>query len=338
MKLPTISIVIPTYNEEKNIKKCLDTILDQKYPKELIEIIIVDNGSVDGTINIVKKCMKRHKNIKLLFNDIIKDAEISKMIGLKSSSGDLFMYIDADIELVGKSFLIKLVEPHLENPSIVGAYPRFLPKPKDSAIGRYLRYHALELDPVLQFFCTEIDETVIEDGVKYKICEFNPPKIPPIGICLYKREVLLRTIGNMHKFMDVDVPIILSKAGYNKFAYVPSCGIYHINVKTLKDLIKKRIRNLNKVYLPNLEQREFKYFNLRNKNDILRMILWIIYANLFIPKLLKGIHMTIKHKDIACMYEPIVSIILTDVLIWFFLKSKEGRRIIRETIKNLFQG
>lgn len=325
--LPTISIVIPTYNEEKNIERCLSAIFNQNYPKELIEVIIIDNYSKDGTVKLAKKF-----NVIVYFN-AIKDSEVSKMIGLHNATKELFLYLDADIEIVGKDWLNKLIKPLVENTTLVASFPRFIPKPNDTAIGRYLRYHPLELDPVFQFFCTEINDTVIEDRGEYKICEFSPSKIPPIGICIYRKEILMKIIGNMKKFMDIDVPVMLAKNDYNKFAYVSSCGIYHINIKSIKELVQKRLRNIDNIYLPNIETREYKYFDLHNKKDVLKIIIWIIYANLFIPKLIEGIYKTFKNKDIACMYEPVVAILLTDAIIWGFLRNKKGRKIFISLFK-----
>lgn len=320
--LPSISIVIPTYNEEKNIGSCLSAIFSQDYPKELLEVIVVDNYSEDKTLELAKRY-----ELKVFFNKI-RDGEVSKMIGLHKATKGLFLYLDADIEIVGRNWLNKLVMPFAENLDFVGSFPRFIPKPTDTAIGRYLRYHPLELDPIFQFFCTEIKDTIVKDAADYKLCEFYPPKIPPIGICIYKREILMKVIGNMKKFMDIDVPVILSKNGYNKFAYVPSCGIYHVNVKNLRQLIKKRLRNLNKIYLPNIETREFRYFDLEDKRDILKIIFWVVYANLFFPGFIKGIYKTFRYKDFALLYEPVVSIVLTDAIIWGFLRNKKGRRMI----------
>ena len=47
----SLSIIIPTYNEEKNISNCLSYIAANKYPNNKVEIIIIDGGSIDGTIN-----------------------------------------------------------------------------------------------------------------------------------------------------------------------------------------------------------------------------------------------------------------------------------------------
>jgi glycosyltransferase involved in cell wall biosynthesis len=61
-KLPKVSIIIPTFNNEKTIKKTIETIINQTYQN--IEIIVSDNGSTDNTINIIKNFKK---NIKIIF-------------------------------------------------------------------------------------------------------------------------------------------------------------------------------------------------------------------------------------------------------------------------------
>lgn len=56
--LPLVSVIIPTLNEEKNIGRCLESIRKQTYPKDKIEIIVVDNDSTDKTREIVRKLQK----------------------------------------------------------------------------------------------------------------------------------------------------------------------------------------------------------------------------------------------------------------------------------------
>ncbi|MGC8870971.1 MAG: glycosyltransferase, partial [Brevinematia bacterium] len=51
---PFISVCLPTYNNEKTIGRCLDTIFNQNYPKDKFEVIVVDGGSSDNTVQIVK--------------------------------------------------------------------------------------------------------------------------------------------------------------------------------------------------------------------------------------------------------------------------------------------
>jgi glycosyltransferase involved in cell wall biosynthesis len=335
--LPSISVVIPTLNEEEALPLCLRSIKSQDYPSELIEIIVVDNQSTDNTIKIVEEYEKKYGGISLIFNDIAKDAELSKMIGLRKAKGDLFIYLDADIEIVGNDWIKKLVKPLVIDSQIVGSFPRFIPNPKEPAIGRYLRYHPLELDPFLQFFCTKIEDTVIAVRDDFQVCRFRPPRIPPIGICLYRRGVLIDVLKDVEKFMDVDVPVILSKRGYDKFAYVPSAGFYHVNMRGLKDLVQRRLRQITKTYLPNIESREFRYFDHTNKKDIFKLIVWIIYSHLFIPLLIKGVYKSLKNWDFACMYEPIIAMASTDATLYAFLANKRGREIVKKSIWQLFR-
>jgi glycosyltransferase involved in cell wall biosynthesis len=65
---PLISIIIPCRNETKYMKPCLDSIVSQTYPREKMEILVVDGMSEDKTRQIVETYSKNFNNIKLLDN------------------------------------------------------------------------------------------------------------------------------------------------------------------------------------------------------------------------------------------------------------------------------
>jgi len=322
-----ISIIIPTYNEKDNIANCLNSIFRQRYPREKLEVFIVDAGSSDNTLELAQNFPVR------ILENRRKDPEIAKMIGLKQAKGDLFFYLDADIELVGDYWFENILKPFIRHDNLAGVFPRFVPKKSDYAISRFLRYHPLELDPILQFFCTEIKDTVVENDADYKICEFIPPRVPPIGICLYKRDILIKAISEHEKFMDIDVPVILAKKGFNRFAYVSQCGIYHPNVKNLNELIKKRLRNIYHIYLPNISTRQFTYFPSKyGVKNLIKIGLCILYAESFIFSFLKGCYGMLKYKDVALLYESIVAFSLVNAIIFNLLRHREGQRFIRKCL------
>ena len=60
-KYPKISIITVCLNSEKTIKKCLDSVINQNYPKKKIEYIVIDGGSDDKTLSIIKKKIKKIK-------------------------------------------------------------------------------------------------------------------------------------------------------------------------------------------------------------------------------------------------------------------------------------
>lgn len=332
-RLPTISIVIPTYNEEKNIDKCLKAIFSQDYPKELLEAFVVDGYSTDDTVQIAQKYP-----IKLIYNKA-RDAQVGKMMALKRVKGELFIYFDADIELRGRDWLRKMIYPLQSESDVIGSFTRAYSRKDDSALNRYLTYHPTQCDPLYEFFSPSIKETVILKKKNYQICQYKLGKIVPAGLCLYRREKILKTkIGQMEKFMELDNLAILVKMGYDKFAYVPSAGYFHPHIKGMRHLIRKRLRNIEKNYLPHLEEREYRWFDLNTKKGVIKIIFWIIYAHLLVPAFIKGVIKTIKHKDIACMYEPIVTVGVTDAVIFGFLGHPKGRGMVKKMLRNFLLG
>lgn len=97
---PTITVIVPARNEEKYINNCLTGILAQDYPKDLLEIIVVDDASEDATAQIVKNIAftdNRLKLIQLLPNSqetAFKKRAIEKAIGI--ASGEWIVCTDAD--------------------------------------------------------------------------------------------------------------------------------------------------------------------------------------------------------------------------------------------------
>ena len=89
-----ISVIIPCRNEEKYIGECLDTILSQDYPKDKMEILVIDGMSEDKTREIVKEYSKKYSFIKLLENPQ-KFTPFALNIGIKEARGDYIVRMDA---------------------------------------------------------------------------------------------------------------------------------------------------------------------------------------------------------------------------------------------------
>lgn len=91
MKL--VSIIIPVYNGEKHIQKCLDKVLKQTYPN--IEIIVLNDGSTDATQEILKEYKKKSGNIKII-NKKNTGVSDTRNIGIKKAKGDFIIFLDSD--------------------------------------------------------------------------------------------------------------------------------------------------------------------------------------------------------------------------------------------------
>lgn len=93
-----LSIIIPCYNEERYICKCLNSILNQNSDlSSYIEIIIVNDGSSDASVDVINSIViERYvKNIKII-HTIHNGLANSRNIGIKNSSGNYIMFIDGD--------------------------------------------------------------------------------------------------------------------------------------------------------------------------------------------------------------------------------------------------
>ena len=92
-KLPCISIIIPAYNAGKYIEKCIQSIIFQSY-KDL-EIIIINDGSIDNTREICEKYVKQDNRIKLI-NTENKGAGSARNTGIDVAKGEYISFIDSD--------------------------------------------------------------------------------------------------------------------------------------------------------------------------------------------------------------------------------------------------
>ncbi len=92
-----LSIIIPVYNEEKTISTVLDKVSRVKLPCRK-EIIVVDDGSTDGTGNRIKNYELRIKNLKIITHKKNRGKGTAVRTGIKAASGDYILIQDADLE------------------------------------------------------------------------------------------------------------------------------------------------------------------------------------------------------------------------------------------------
>lgn len=102
-----VSIIIPIYNSEKYLHKCLDSVLNQSFRN--FELILVNDGSKDNSAIICVDYEKRDNRIKVIHK---QNEGVSKArnIGISVSSGDYIVFIDSD-DVVGKDYLKTLLAP-----------------------------------------------------------------------------------------------------------------------------------------------------------------------------------------------------------------------------------
>lgn len=107
-----LTIIIPVYNVEKYIQKCLDSIYKQGINENLFEVIIINDGTQDKSIDIIHPYINIHKNCSLI-NQQNQGLSSARNKGIEAAKGDYIWFVDSDDWLADKS--LNIVLKYIEN-------------------------------------------------------------------------------------------------------------------------------------------------------------------------------------------------------------------------------
>ena len=103
-----LSIVVPIYNVESYIEKCFDSLFKQDLSISLYEIIAVNDGSLDRSMDIVEKYAGKYDNI-VIYNKPNGGVSSARNAGIKLASGDYIIFVDPD-DYIAENSLSKIYE------------------------------------------------------------------------------------------------------------------------------------------------------------------------------------------------------------------------------------
>jgi len=116
MKNPSVSVTIAAYNAEKWIESCLNSIFSQTYPQDLIEIVVVDDGSADKTKEILQGLVSGHQNLKVISQEN-KGTAAAHTVGLKAAHGKYIFVLSHDC-YAEPDWIESVVKVFEENPQV----------------------------------------------------------------------------------------------------------------------------------------------------------------------------------------------------------------------------
>ena len=307
---PKVSILVATYNSELTIDACLKALFELDYPKELLEVIVVDGCSKDATLEIAQKYP-----VKVVSEPLSAPAAYN--YAMKIVSSDALGFVDSDAK-VEKEWLRKLVA-HLGDPQVAGISGDIETWNTENIWARSIGYD-------LKSRYARLKKSVL------RVATMN---------LLLKKSIIDEVGGfdeNLPSQYDTDLGFRITSRGY-KILFEPNATCYHFNRSTVSGYFRQQLqygKNTTNLYLkhgtlakgdeitdvgmniqPFLILAVIAFF-LLGIPEALRP-LWYVSASIltlmFVYYVISAIRLSIKFKDVAAMLLVVLYFVRT--LAWF---------------------
>jgi cellulose synthase/poly-beta-1,6-N-acetylglucosamine synthase-like glycosyltransferase len=307
---PKVSIIVATLNSELTIDECLKAIFELNYPKDFLEIIVVDGCSTDGTLEIAGKYP-----VKVISAPL--NAPAAYNYALKIVSNDVLGFIDADAK-VEKEWLNKLVA-YLDDPQVAGVSGGIETWNKENPWARSIGYD-------LENRYARLKKSVV------RIATMN----------LLMKKSVIEEVGGFDEHLasqyDTDLGFRITSRGY-KLLFEPSAKCYHFNRSTVRAYFRQQLqygKNTVKLYFKHsklikgdkitdfgmniqpLLLLAVTSFFLLGLPEVLRPLWYVsvfILALIFVYYVFSAARLSIKFKDAVAM--RLVVLYFVRALAWF---------------------
>ncbi len=164
---PLVSVVIPTYNRKNGIVRLIRSILKSDYPKNKLEIVVVDDLSTDGTYDKIRKLFP---NVKLIRNGKKRFCTGCRNVGIINSKGDYIFLIDDD-NIVDKNTIANLVSFLEVNPNVIASPVMLYVSSPNIIWCAGAKINRLTYQPYYLFHKKNINKVILSEIIK---CDYNP--------------------------------------------------------------------------------------------------------------------------------------------------------------------
>ena len=137
---PIASVIVPVYNDPRGLATTLSALITQNYPRDRHEILVVDNGSTDGTRAVARRFSAANHHVKVLVEAELRGSYAARNRGIRHANGSILAFIDADMT-VPVDWLADAVETiRSADVDYMGCDVRlFTPDARESLVARYNR-------------------------------------------------------------------------------------------------------------------------------------------------------------------------------------------------------
>lgn len=316
--LPSISIVTTTLNSNLSIfERVLKTLESQLYPKNLLDHIVMDGGSTNGTVELAKKY---HCNVDVRKDLMMKEQDRASL-GIQKAHGNLIVILQSDNIPTSKNWLREMVQPFLDNKKVfctISAYNSY--EKNMSATTRYGAFFGAA-DPVL-YYLRKSDKIpltqkkydkgeITGETSGYWLVKFDKETLPTLGDngTMFRRDAMDKVNKESKSYIHPDAFVMMLDLGYSTCGVIKN-SVIHIIPPNIFYYAKRRVWIKETYYDGWRGDRKYLVFNWRSGKDRLNLIKFVFFALTFIFPLFESIKGYMKIRDKAWFLHPLLSPIM----------------------------
>jgi len=329
LTFPEVSISIVNLNGEQYLKECLGSLMELNYPQDKVEIIMVDNGSGDGSVKLVKE---NYPRVKIINNNENMGFACANNQAARAATGEYIAFLNNDTK-VDKNWLVELLRPIYKSREVVASGSKVL-----SIDGKTIDFVGGMINFEGKGF--QIDYGMKTENDKYRGYRFLP--FVNGGAMMIDRKVFLETGGFDEDFFayyeDVDLGWRLWVLGY-KVVFAPESIVYHHHHGTSRDISEDRLRFLKE---RNSLYSVFKNYDDSNLSRVLSGTLASIYSRIFVDfkfdykdyyNLRNLVSKNVRTEDVGISDEPLSSLMAANNFLDNLPELIKKRKFIQENRK-----
>lgn len=243
-----LSIIIPVYNVEKYIRKCLNSVFSQNFPNNEVEVIVVNDGTPDNSMQIVKE-FSSNPSLRII-NQENKGLSGARNTGIEAACGEWIWFVDSD-DWIEEGFLPKVLP--------------LLYTQEEDVLRFKIREYEEATNTVVKTRKSICETQIIScSGAEMILAEMNLQcKITPIQTFIIRRSLITKNnlrfvCGIYHEDKEFSPRLLISA---NQVADIPMVAYCYLlrssgSITSNKAIIKKRIKNLFDIYESSCQLRE----------------------------------------------------------------------------------
>ncbi|MHB8895200.1 MAG: glycosyltransferase family 2 protein [Candidatus Geothermincolia bacterium] len=325
--LPGFTILMPTFNSEKRIRRCLDSIRRQDYPADNVQILVADGGSTDGTVDIARSFGAT------VVDNPLRLAEEGLRVGMPHVAREFVVIFADDNEFAQDNWLSAVAAIFDSDPRICAFFCRLGASADDPAVNKY--YGLVESEPLNFYMNRNLHDYLAHSGVRerggveYKVFDVDPerPLVWGANGLTYRTEFILKIWQTEEYLGDNDAFQIMVESGHHTVAYTRDLCVFHHHVSGLWSWRKKWGRNFQQHFLKNLDSRNLNWLYIPHFNA--KLIAWVLYSLIPIVSVPVAVARAIRERDWHWLYHPAAAFLQAATYVRIMLLTPEGRDYLR---------